>query len=49
MESIIPLFANTSLDHNRYPGVNSCYLMGDVTLVNCDLLKLSSLLSSEET
>ena len=46
---IIPLFAITSLDHDRYPGVKSHYLAGDTALVNCDLLQLSGLLSSEET
>ena len=45
MESIFPLFAIASLDHDRYPGVKSRYLAGDATLVNCDLLKLSGLLS----
>ena len=49
MERIIPLFATKSLDHDRYPGVNSCYLTGDTALVNCDLLELSGLLPSEET
>ena len=45
---IIPLFAIASLDHERYPGVKSRYLAGDTALVNCDLLQLSVLLSSEE-
>ena len=49
MERIIPLFAISSLDHDRYPGVKSCYLTGDYALVNCDLLELSGLLSSEDT
>ena len=48
MERIIPLFAITSLDNKRYPGVKSHYLVGDSVLVNCDLLELSSLLSSKE-
>ena len=49
MECIIPMFAVASLDHDRYPGVNSRYLAVDAALVNCDLLKLSGLLSSTET
>ena len=49
MERIIPLFAIASLDQNRYPGVKIRYLAGDAALVNCDLLELSGLLSSEET
>ena len=49
IERIIPLFAIASLDHKRYPGVKSRYLAGDTVLVNCDLLQLSGLLSSEET
>ena len=48
IEHIIPLFAIASLDHERYPGVKSRYLTGDTALVNCDLLQLSGLLSSEE-
>ena len=48
INSIIPLVAIASLNHERYPGVKSCYLMGDTDLVNCDLLQLSGLLSSEE-
>ena len=49
IDRIIPLFAIASLDHKRYPGVKSRYLAGDTTLVNCDPLQLSGLLSSEET
>ena len=49
MERIIPLFDITSIDHDCYPGVNSCYLTGDVALVNYNLLELSGLLSREET
>ena len=49
IDHIIPLFAIASLDHERYPVVKSRYLAGDTALVNCDLLQLSSLLSSEET
>ena len=49
IERIIPIFAIASLDNERYPGVKSRYLAGDTTMVNCDLLYLSSLLSSEET
>ena len=49
IEHIIPLFSIASLDHDRYPGVKSCYLAGDAALVNCGLLELSGLLSSEDT
>ena len=49
IDRIIPLFAIASLDNERYPGVKSHYLAGDTALVNCDLLQLSGLLSSEET
>ena len=49
IELIIDLFDIAILDHDRYPGVKSHYLTGDTALVNCDLLQLSSLLSSEET
>ena len=49
IERIIPFFAITTLDHNRYPGVKSCYLVGYAALVNCDLLKLSSLLYIKES
>ena len=48
VDRIIPLFAIASLDHERYPGVNIRYLAGDTALFNCDLLHISSLLSSEE-
>ena len=48
IDRIIPLFAIASIDHERYPGVKSCYLAGYTALVNCDLLQLSGLLSSEE-
>ena len=49
IDRIIPLFAITCLDHERYPGVKSRYFVGDTALVNCDLLQLSGLLSSDET
>ena len=49
MDSIITLFTISSLNHDRYPGVNICYLTGDAALVNCSLIDLSGLLSSEET
>ena len=48
IDRIIPLFAIASLDRERYPGVKSRYLVGDTALVNCDLLQLSGILSSEE-
>ena len=47
IDRIIPLFAITSLDHDQYPGEKSRYLAGDTTVVNCDLLQLSDLLSSK--
>ena len=47
-DHIIPLYTIASLYHKRYPGVKSRYLAGDTALVNCDLLQLSRLLSSEE-
>ena len=49
IDHIIPLFTIESLDHERYPGVKSFYFVGDTALVNCDLVQLSGLLSSEET
>ena len=49
IDQIIPLIAIASLNHERYPGVKSFYLVGDTVLVNYDFLQLSSLLSSEET
>ena len=49
IERIIPLFAIASLEHERYPGVRSSYLAGDTALINCDLLQISGVLSSEET
>ena len=49
IERSISIFATASLDHDLYPGVKSCYLMGDTTLVKCDLHQLRGLLSSEET
>ena len=49
IDRIIPLFVITSLNHERYPGVKSRYLAGDTALVNCDLLQLSGLLSSERS
>ena len=49
IDRIIPLFAISSLDNNIYPGVKSRYLAGDTVLVNCNLLQLIGLLSSEET
>ena len=45
IECMIPLFTIASLDHGRYPGGKSRYLTGDTTLVNCNLLQLSGLLS----
>ena len=48
IERIIPIFAITSIDHDRYPCVKSRYLTGDVALVNYDLLELRGLLSSKE-
>ena len=49
MERIIPLFDIAILDHDRYPGVKSLYLVGYAALFNCDLLELINILSSEET
>ena len=49
MKRVIPIFAISSLDHDRYPGVKSRYLVGDAVLVYRDLPELSGLLSSEET
>ena len=49
MERIIPLFAISGIDRDRYPGMKSRCLAGNVALVNCDLLDISGLLSSEET
>ena len=49
IDRIIPLFTIEIIDHERYPRVKSRYLAGDTALVNCDLLQLSSLLSSRET
>ena len=49
IERIIPLFSTASIEHGQYPGVKSRYLMGDAALLNCDLLELSVLLSSEDT
>ena len=49
IDCIIPLFDIASLDYESYPGAKSRYLAGDTALVNCDLLQLSSLISSEET
>ena len=49
IDRIIPLFAIACLDHEIYPVVKIRYLAGDTALVNCDLLQLSGLLSSEET
>ena len=49
IDRIIPLFEIASLNHESYLGVKSRYLVGDTTLVNCDLLQLSGLLPSEET
>ena len=46
IERIIPLLSIASLDHDRYPGFKSLYLVGDVTLINCDLLQISGLHSS---
>ena len=47
IDRTIPLFGIASLNHERYSGVKSCYLAGDTALVNCDLLQLSGILSSE--
>ena len=44
MDSIIHIFAIASLDHDRYPGAKSFYLLGDAALVNCNLLDLRGLL-----
>ena len=49
IDRIIPLFAIASIYHKRYPGVKSRYLTGDTTLVNCNLLQIIGLISSEET
>ena len=49
IEHIISLCAIVSLDHDRYPGMKIPYLAGDATLVNCDLLQLSGLLTKEDT
>ena len=49
IERIILIFAIASINHGRYPGVNSRYLTEDSVLVNCDLLQLSGILSSKET
>ena len=46
---IIPLFTIASLDCNRYPDAKIRHLAGDPTLVNCNLLDLSGLLSSKYT
>ena len=48
MDRIIPIFAITRVNHNRYPGVKSRYLAGEAALVNYNLLELSGLISSEE-
>ena len=48
IDRIIHLFASAGLEHDRCRVVNSRYLAGDTALVNCDLLQLSGLLSSEE-
>ena len=49
MESIIPIFDITGINHNRYPGVKSRYFAGDATLMNCNLFELSGILSREDT
>ena len=49
VDKIIPLFTTVSLDHDRYLGIKIRYLSGDPVLVNCNLLGISVLLSSEET
>ena len=49
IDHIIPLSEIAIIDHVRYPGVKSRYLTVDTALVNCDLLQLSGLLSSNET
>ena len=43
------VFATASLDHDRYPRINSHYLAGDPSLVNCYLLVISELLYIEDT
>ena len=48
VDKIIPLFAVESLDHNCYPGVKNRYLLGDPAMVDCNLLDLRGLLSSED-
>ena len=49
MKKITPLFTIVSLDHDLYPGVKSCYIVGDPTLVNCNILGLSNILSRKDT
>ena len=49
MERVVSLFTIASLDHDGYTGVKGHYFSGEAALVNCYLLKLSSLLSSKET
>ena len=48
MDKITPLFTIASLDHDPYPGIKSHHLAGDPSLVNCNLLGLSGLISSED-
>ena len=49
MDKIIPLFGIASLYNECCPGINSRYLAVDPSLVNCDLLDISGILSTEET
>ena len=49
MDAIIPLFSIASLYHNRCPGVNSRYHVGDPALFNCKLLDIIGLLPVEES
>ena len=46
---IISIFSIETLDHDRDPGVKSRYITGDATLMTCNLIDLSSVLSIEET
>ena len=46
MDRTIPLFVISSLNRDRYLGVKSHYLAGDITLIKCNLIDLSGLFSS---
>ena len=48
MGKIIPLFDIARLDHYRYPGVKIRHLVGNLSMVNCNVLDLSGLLSRED-